>query len=244
MVANFSSLERLLASGDPDFSFPTVFFDRPPRALCVLRDGRILVGGEFTTVNGETCPPLVRLLPDGSLDLSFKPDLTLPEGFPAGVWAISVTEGGGLLLACDFGSAGYRVLQLAVDGKLDARFVNLPLSHAPTTLIEQLDGGVLLAGPFQTVNGVPRPGIARLVGDRPVITWLPPASNSGGPVRLVTRSQPGATYVLQSSSDLVHWTEVATQVATGCTLQMEDPGAAVAAASAGRFYRVQRPGAR
>src|SRR5690606_38261773 len=43
------------------------------RAIAVQPDGRILVGGDFSNVNGSSRYALVRLLDDGSLDPGFAP---------------------------------------------------------------------------------------------------------------------------------------------------------------------------
>src|SRR6185503_19339584 len=40
-------------------------------ALALLPDGRILVGGEFTTMNNVSMPYLARLNTDGSVDTTF-----------------------------------------------------------------------------------------------------------------------------------------------------------------------------
>src|SRR5262245_23085220 len=41
--------------------------------LALQADGKVVVGGSFTTVGGQPRTNLARLHPDGSLDLSFRP---------------------------------------------------------------------------------------------------------------------------------------------------------------------------
>lgn len=53
---------------NPDFN-PN--FNNTIRALCVLASGKILVGGDFTSVNGTTRYRLARINTDGTLDTSF-----------------------------------------------------------------------------------------------------------------------------------------------------------------------------
>src|SRR5206468_12110603 len=50
-------------------SFPT----RRSSDLAVQTDGKIVVGGSFSTLNGQTRDYIGRLDPDGSLDASFNP---------------------------------------------------------------------------------------------------------------------------------------------------------------------------
>jgi len=66
-------LARLLPSGQLDPSFATVGtgFNERVQALLVQADGKIVVGGDFTSYNGQPCNHFARLLPDGQLDPSF-----------------------------------------------------------------------------------------------------------------------------------------------------------------------------
>jgi len=79
-------LARLLPDGQLDLSFnpPVSTGDHRPedtsvRALAAQADGRILVGGDFETMNGLPYVALARLNFDGSLDTSFPVVLRLNE---------------------------------------------------------------------------------------------------------------------------------------------------------------------
>ncbi|GEO05700.1 hypothetical protein AAE02nite_33640 [Adhaeribacter aerolatus] len=78
-----ASLVRLLADGRLDMSFTPRFESKGPLqlyAVNVLPDGKILVGGNFTKVNGQPRPALAKLNPDGTLDNTANfPDF---EGYP------------------------------------------------------------------------------------------------------------------------------------------------------------------
>lgn len=67
-----------------DTSFQTLGMDGLPNAAVVLPDGKILIGGNFTTVGGTSRPGLARLNADGTLDESFAPPVaaTGPFGKP------------------------------------------------------------------------------------------------------------------------------------------------------------------
>jgi hypothetical protein len=86
--------------------------------LAVDAARRIYVGGRFYLVNGQPRAHLARLLPDGSLDTAYAPDLALADE-----------------------SAEIRSLAPAPDGRC------------------------VLGGTFQTVQGRPLPGLARLRPD-------------------------------------------------------------------------------
>lgn len=60
--------QALAQETDPTFNATT---NDVVRTVAVQADGRILIGGWFTEVNGVPKPYLARLMPDGSLDGSF-----------------------------------------------------------------------------------------------------------------------------------------------------------------------------
>lgn len=156
-------LARLHAEGSLDLSFTASFLPHgAPSALALRTDGKLLVGGWFTNVNGEARPGLARLNPNGSLDASFQP----PAGELDGILALAIQPDGKVL------AAGYRyqplpwqyrVVRFLPTGALDPTFA---LSESVDGLIYALaiqpDGQVLACGSFTRVNGVARPGIVRL----------------------------------------------------------------------------------
>ncbi len=79
----FPGLVRLEQDGAIDRSFRcqiTNDISERVMAITIQKDGRIVIGGFFTAVNGVPCQHLARLNPDGSLDGTFKnPFLGLAE---------------------------------------------------------------------------------------------------------------------------------------------------------------------
>jgi len=175
LVAAFDSrsggdLMRLNINGSRDSSF------RPKLgkvlALAVQPDGKILIGGDFTTIDsripGEDPTEqlrIARLNADGSRDTSFNP------GADASVRAIVVQADGSIIIGGDFTSVNgvtrNRIARLNADGTLDSSFA--PNANGiVSALALQADGKVVLGGTFTTVNGVPRSRVARLLaGDAP-----------------------------------------------------------------------------
>ena len=71
---------RVNADGSLDTAFSTTHgsgADAPVRAVAVQSDGKVLIGGDFTHVDGVTRNYLARLNADGSLDTTFDPGNTL-----------------------------------------------------------------------------------------------------------------------------------------------------------------------
>jgi uncharacterized delta-60 repeat protein len=93
-------LKRLLSTGPVDNTFtqPDVgYLD----AIQPAAGGTILIGGNFTTVNGTTKKYLARLLSDGSLDILFN-----PNGTNARVWSLVAQPDGNVIVGGDFTQIG------------------------------------------------------------------------------------------------------------------------------------------
>jgi uncharacterized delta-60 repeat protein len=97
--ANF--LVRLNADGSIDTGFGIgTGFDKSVRSIALQSDGKVLVGGGFTSFDGNPANFLVRLNADGSLDSGFD----IGAGFDKSVQAIALQPDGGILAGGDFTS--------------------------------------------------------------------------------------------------------------------------------------------
>ncbi len=132
--AAWQSLVRLLPSGALDTSFLPVTFTggSPATAPVVQPDGRIILGGSFTQINGTARSRLARLNSNGSLDTSFA-----PSGFTATttVGGVAFQANGQVVVAGRFtvpasfpanstgaSYAGVPLLRLNPDGTPDGTF--------------------------------------------------------------------------------------------------------------------------
>ncbi|NLE76984.1 MAG: delta-60 repeat domain-containing protein [Chloroflexi bacterium] len=90
------------------------------QALVVQPDGKILVGGGFTSLGGEPCNRIARLNAEGSLDAAFDPNADFT------VNALALQPDGKILVGGDFGSVGgqahHGVARLNTDGTPDDSF--------------------------------------------------------------------------------------------------------------------------
>jgi len=239
LVAYSQLLQRYLTNGARDQTFTTVFFNSALSDLRLLPDGQILVTGGFTVIGGQPRQGIARLTADGQLDPGFNPQLSpTPAEGQIAVQAVALLDDeilAAVQIAAE-GTTNVHVGRLAADGRLDPLFNSgLRYSGAIRQLLPQPDGKVLVSGLFDAVGFTPRPGIARLVGERPTVVCQAPTS-AGQPFRIVTTSEPQSRYVLQGSDELVEWNNLATNLAHDCTLEFQDARPAVTA----RFYRVRK----
>lgn len=140
-------------------------------ALAVQPDGKIVIGGKFTSVNGTPRNNLARLNPDGTLDRTFMEDLALaPNGE---VFAVAVQPKGGVVVGGSFTQIGQFLTQnlarFNADGTIDKNLGggnNDPGVNAPVLAITiQADGKIVVGGNFNTAFGQPRRGLVRLTAE-------------------------------------------------------------------------------
>ncbi|MFN6944977.1 MAG: T9SS type A sorting domain-containing protein, partial [Cytophagaceae bacterium] len=151
---------------DEDFNPGSGFVGIDVQSLSFQSDGKILVGGSFTSYNGITRNRIARLNADGSLDESFNPG----TGFNAGVRSISLQNDNKILIGGEFtsfdGSPRNYIVRINTDGTLDEGFYpGTGFDRAVTSIATQSDGKIIAGGEFISFNGIGRNRIARLIGD-------------------------------------------------------------------------------
>ena len=148
----------------------------------VQTDGRILIGGRFTTYDGVTRSGIARLNADGSLDTSFNPG----TGTVGSVYFVVELANGQILIAGDFtaynGVAQSGIARLNADGTLDPTFAvgSGADGKAVFAFAGQVDGKLIVGGRFTTFNGTPRAGVVRLNPDGSVDNTFNPGSGTTG----------------------------------------------------------------
>ncbi len=177
-------LARLLSDGTLDLNFMNG--QNGPsgnvRSILVQGDGKILIGGEFTSVNVSSRNRMARLNSDGTTDLN-----TFTSTGPSGsVYAMTVQNDGDVVMVGDFTAynsfSRSRVARSFSDGTFDASFMTN--STGANILVRsvalQSDGKVLIGGDFTTLNGTNRAFLARLYGDvyPPEIVTQPVSRNT------------------------------------------------------------------
>lgn len=120
-------------------------------------DGKIVVGGVFTKMNGETRNYIARLNPDRTLDSSFNPEANGP------VHALALQSDGKIVVGGAFKTLGGEprryIARLNPDGTLDtsfnpgAAFIDVGTDNRVFTLAVQADGKIIVGGHFYSVDG-------------------------------------------------------------------------------------------
>ncbi|EJG01581.1 T9SS sorting signal type C domain-containing protein [Flavobacterium sp. F52] len=160
-----SYLTRLNPNGSINESFNTgTGFNGKIYASYLQSDGKIILGGSFTSYNGISAGRLIRLNSDGSYDPTFNTSIGATTGI---VYDIAMQSDGKIIIVGSFtkyaNSTVNRVARLFPNGTLDSSLLTgsgstLNITHVKITTDER----IILTGNFITFNGTPANRIVRL----------------------------------------------------------------------------------
>ena len=246
-------LARLLDTGALDVSATNYLnAGRPVYTLQSQPDGKLVVGGSFTSIGGRPFRGVARLTAEGAVDTRADPVLGVVSALPAPnvtsskyVQALGLRPGGGVVVGGGFdsgGDAGRAWLYAASSvGAVD----NFPPAGAgPNLDVRSIatgpDGAVWIGGYFNALGAAPARGIAKLIADP--APAAPPVLGSvvfgGGGLAFVIPTAPGASYRIEQTTSLADpaWSLYSAFVATGAVQSVTIPAAAPQ-----QYFRVRTP---
>lgn len=157
------SIGRLRTDGSvvPQVQYGAVVSGGSVSSVLVQDDGRVVIGGTFTQVDGMPRQGLARLLLDGSVDPNYM--VLVPDG----VWTLAALPDGSILAGGPFTQIGgqlrYGLARVLSDGQVDPGFVSSG-AKAIAAIAVQPDGRVLIGG-IQMAGAEPWPVLQRLLPD-------------------------------------------------------------------------------
>ena len=151
---------------DSSYNIGTGFDANPQhRMVCAKQsDGKLIIGGYFTTFNGVTVNRIVRLKVDGSIDTAF----VTGTGFNGGVEDIKIQSDGNILV-CGFftsynGVTKNRIVRLTPSGSVDATFnIGAGFNYQADRIAIQSNGSIIVGGQFSTYKGSNARGLVRIL---------------------------------------------------------------------------------
>jgi uncharacterized delta-60 repeat protein len=161
-------------------------------AAAIQPDGKIVIGGRFSAVNGIARNNIARINDDGTLDRTFAEEPA--RGVNGQVNALAVQPDGGIIVGGAFTQAGQlETLNLArynADGSIDQTFGGAGVAEAGVdgtvyALAVQPNGKIVVGGNFNAIFGLPRRSIARLNADGTLDGTLTGQNSLSGTVRTV-----------------------------------------------------------
>jgi uncharacterized delta-60 repeat protein len=151
---------------DLDFNQSVASFDQSVNALAMQWDGKIIVGGQFTTYNWTTVNRIVRLNSNGTIDTNF----AIWSWFNNSVNALAIQWDGKIIVGGQFTTYSWTavnyIARLNTNGTLDASFnIWWWFSSSVYSLVVLGDGKILVGGNFSAYNGTNVNRIVRLNSD-------------------------------------------------------------------------------
>lgn len=154
---NISHISKLLPDGSIDETFNPISiptYSGSIYALTVQDDGKIIIAGNFTEINGIVKKRIARLHEDGSVDASFNPG----SGFNSDVYCLALQTDGKILAGGLFskykGNICYGVVRLNTDASYDNTFATVSHEDYNIKAISVLsDGNILVGGGFKNAGG-------------------------------------------------------------------------------------------
>lgn len=149
----------------------------PVYSLAVQADGKILVGGRFSILGGESRTNLGRLNPDGSIDPDFR------AGTDSEVYSLAVQTDGKILVGGKFrrlaGQGRRGIGRLEFDGTLDTSFNPGTDDGVVRALVIQQDKSIVVGGVFHSLGSQTRLNVGRLAEDGNVDPSFNPGASAG-----------------------------------------------------------------
>ncbi|MFY8034173.1 MAG: hypothetical protein ACOVMN_06610, partial [Flexibacteraceae bacterium] len=161
-------------------------------------DGKIVIGGNFTTFNGTGRNRIARLNANGSLDVSFNPG----TGASNNVNTIALQEADGkIVIGGNFttfnGTGRNRIARLNANGSLDDSFNPGTGANASVeTIAMQADGNIIIGGNFTTFNSTSINRIARLNTNGILDDSFNPGTGAGSTVNSISLQSDGKIVIV------------------------------------------------
>jgi uncharacterized delta-60 repeat protein len=174
-------IARLNIDGTLDTTFTSnIAVNSYIKTVCLQSDGKIIIGGNFTSYNGTSVNYIARLNPDSTLDTTFN----VGTGFDSYVNSIIIQADGKLVIGGNFYSYNStdckRIARLNIDGSIDSAFsLNAGTDTAVNSIAIQSNGKILLGGTFSYCNTFTRNRIASINANGSIDTGFYPFLEDG-----------------------------------------------------------------
>ena len=191
-----NGIARLTSTGSLDAAFnPGQGANGTVWTLAVQGDGKVLIGGEFTTVGTEARNYIARLNVDGTLDTTFNPGVG-PNGF---INAILVQADGAIVIGGEFSSvsgvARSGIARLNANGTLDGTFNPGAGADGAVYALALQGAKILVGGAFSNFDLRSSRRLARLEADGTFDTTFNIGTGADDTVYAITVQNNGLIYV-------------------------------------------------
>lgn len=182
--STLNNIARLNSNGTIDVTFTLGTGANSTVNTAVLQgDGKIIIGGDFTSYNGTSRNRIARLNADGTLDATFDPGV----GANATVFSTAIQSDGKIVIGGSFSTYNSNtknfIARINSNGSFDASFAGTGTNGTIRTIRIQSDGKIFMAGVFNTYDGVARISVARANSDGSLDISFEPGTGANSAVR-------------------------------------------------------------
>jgi uncharacterized delta-60 repeat protein len=222
--SGLNRITRINSNGFPDTGFNIgTGFNSNVNSILVQSDGKIIVGGGFTTYSGSTANYFARLNISGTLDLTFTSGQSGVGAFNFPPTSLALQSDGKVIAYGNFttysGSSVNRIVRLNTNGSIDNTFnvgtgfnsYSFQIAGAGTDQNLSIDasGKIYVGGSFSSYSGSLINGIVRLNTNGTIDTTFN-TSGSGGVNGLNSGSQvfsvrPSGSFVTLAGHNIKTW---------------------------------------
>ncbi len=160
-------------------------------AIVLQADGRMVIGGSFSSVNGVPRSNLARLNSDGTLDTAFANSQV--AGVSGPVHALALADDGSIVVGGTFNQAGgvatTGLARYLPDGSVDRDFaakLEPGINGTVLAVAVQADGKILVGGNFSSIAGQPQKNIGRVNPDGSPDGAVPAQGQLNGAVNAIS----------------------------------------------------------
>ncbi|MEY5010574.1 MAG: hypothetical protein RLZZ253_1713 [Verrucomicrobiota bacterium] len=180
--------------GGLEFGYLNATLDHEVNAVAVQPDGKTILAGDFSRINGVSCSGVVRLNGDGTLDPLFRPTVN------GVVHAVAVQADGHVVLGGAFtqvnGESRLRIARVhRINGANEQTWLRANAADGPVYSIVPSAEGLLVGGAFTSFNGQPRSGLVRLASNGSLDGRFNPGTGFNGAVRAIAVDDAGRILV-------------------------------------------------
>jgi uncharacterized delta-60 repeat protein len=136
-----------------------------PNSVGIQSNNKIIIGGNFSSFDGNACGRICRLNSDGSFDSTFNSGGS--GFFVLNVGAINILPDDSIIVTGTFisynGTSANRIIKLTKDGNIDPSFIyGTGFNNNVVNSIVASDGSIYVSGSFTTYNGTSVSDIVKL----------------------------------------------------------------------------------
>ncbi len=202
---NKGRISRLNSDGtlDENFNLNGVGANATVNDIAIRADGKLTIGGNFSSFNGVAIQRIARLNADGALDITFSNSGTVTD---TAVNDLELLPDNRILAGLNTSTLVNPLLRFSADGAFDSSYViRANRGGIARRVLQQSDGKILIGGEFRYANGTERRSLVRFNADGTLDSAFVPYFSNQSPLPIINALalQPDGKILVGTSNGIV-----------------------------------------